>query len=91
MSCIFPPHEKRERYFSLCQQFIYFNIKDVFVKNMLIQQLVNYYEDFPDDLEVLFLMWIRNQPVVITNLLDLKTKTYPVNKEPEPCVFFSKK
>jgi len=84
MSSPFPPYEVNERYFYLCQQFIFLNITDEFTQKILLDQLLNYYETCPQDLETLYLIWINYQDISRKDLFDLKK-----NSSSNKCVFYS--
>lgn len=86
MSSPFPPYEVKERYFYLCQQFIFLNITDTFTQKILLDQLLNYYETCPKDLETLYLIWIHHQDISRKDFFDLKKIS-----SSKKCVFFSTK
>jgi hypothetical protein len=99
MSSPFPPYEVKERYFYLCQQFIFLNITDEFTQKILLDQLLNYYETCPQDLETLYLIWIHYQDISRKDFFHLKKKfSYDdtvayeeKNSSSNKCVFFSRK
>ena len=61
-----------ETYLYLCQQFIHFNIKNDIQKRDLLSQLKNYAYDFPQDLRILYDMWIKAYPVDKTDIFQIK-------------------
>lgn len=61
-----------ESYFYLCQQFIHYNIKDDILKKNLIFQLTNYVNDFPQDLGILYNIWVKTYPIEKTDIFDIK-------------------
>ena len=97
MSSPFPPCEVKERYFYLCQQFIFYNIKDISTQKTLLDQLLNYYDTCPEQLDCLYFIWINHQHISKTDFFDLKKKCSndntvaceEKNSSSNKCVFFS--
>ena len=61
-----------ETYFYLCQQFIHLNIQHPLLQKDLVSQLTNYVHNFPQDLGILYHMWIKSYPINKTDIFQIK-------------------
>ena len=67
-------NDEETRYFFLCQQFIHMNIQDPELAKILIAQLKNYMDVCPQDLRILYIMWIDHQPISQNDILGMLEK-----------------